>query len=83
MFIALIIPPARKSKGIVVCIAISVVITCIFYYTPYLKDYISSGIRVIIASIISAAITAWLFPIKTDDDEKKEEVKEEETCNTK
>ena len=84
MFIALIIPPARKSKGIVVCIAISIVITCIFYYVPYLKDYISSGIRVIIASIISAAITAWLFPIKVDEDEQKEEeVKEEETCNTK
>ena len=88
MFIALIIPPARKSKGIVVCIAISIIITCIFYYTPYLKDYISSGIRVIIASIISAAITAWLFPIKTEEDEevKNEEenkTEEVETCNIK
>ena len=87
MFIALIIPPARKSKGIVVSIAISVLITCIFYYTPYLKDYISSGIRVIIASIISAAITAWLFPIKTEDDEnaKNEDKNNEEVeaCNTK
>ena len=81
MFIALIIPPARKSKGIVVAIAIAIIISCIFYYTPYLKDYISSGIRVIIASLVSAAITAWLFPIKLDED-KKEENEEEETCST-
>ena len=90
MFIAIIIPPARKDKGVVVCIVISILISCIFYYTPVIKDYISSGIRVIISSIISAAITAWLFPIKTPDDEKEvqqeepiDEVKEEEACNTK
>lgn len=89
MFIALIIPPARKSKGIIVAIAIAIVVTCIFYYTPYVKDYISSGIRVIIASVVSAAITAWLFPIKVDEDEQTQEenveatASEEETCNTK
>ncbi len=84
MFIALIIPPAKKSKGIVVTIALAIGLSCFFYFTPYVKDYISSGIRVILSSLIAAAIAAWLFPIKVDEDEK-EEIKneEEEVCNTK
>ena len=83
MFIALIIPPARKSKGIVVCIAIAILLTCIFYYTPYLKDYISSGIRVIIASLVSSGITAYLFPIKIEQDQEEINSEEEEQCSTK
>lgn len=77
MFIAIIVPPAKKSKPILMCIAIAIAISCIFYFTPYLKDYVSSGVRVIIASIIAAAITAFVFPIKIEDEENKEEVKEE------
>lgn len=85
MFIALIIPPAKKSKGIVVCIALATAFSCFFYFTPYVKDFISSGVRVIISSILAAAISAWLFPIKIDAEEEQVEtdVKEEEACNTK
>lgn len=68
MFIAIIIPPCRSSKPITVCILIAVALSCLFYYTPYLKE-LSSGFRVIICSILSAVIAALIFPIK---DEGKE-----------
>ena len=89
MFIAIILPPAKKSKSISICIAIAIFISCILYYTPYVKDYISSGVRVIISSIIAAAISAWLFPIKIEDEEEKpqeeqkiEDKSEEDVCST-
>ena len=68
MFIAIIVPPAKKSKPIILCIAIAIIISCVFYFTPYLKDYISSGIRVIIASILAAGITAFIFPIQIEEE---------------
>lgn len=63
MFIAIIIPPAKKSKAVVTVILISVAIACILRYIP-LFSIISSGFRVIIATILGAAIGAVLFPIK-------------------
>ncbi|NFH89218.1 AzlC family ABC transporter permease [Clostridium botulinum] len=65
MFIALIIPQVKKSKPILVVVIIAVIISCIFRYITCLNK-ISSGFVVIVASIISSAIGAYLFPIKED-----------------
>lgn len=65
MFVAIIIPPCRKSRAVTVCIGITVAFSCLFYYTPYLKE-LSSGFRVIICSILGAVITALIFPIKEE-----------------
>ena len=63
MFIAIIIPPARKSKKVVAVLVFSVAITCILRYVPRLSE-ISSGFRVIIATVLSAGICAKLYPIE-------------------
>ena len=63
MFIAIIVPPARSNKAIIVCIAIATAISCLLYYTPYLNR-INEGFRVIISGIVAAAICAFLFPIE-------------------
>jgi predicted branched-subunit amino acid permease len=65
MFIAIVLPVAKKSKPVVIIVAISVAVVCILRYVP-LFHMISSGFRVIIATIIGAGIGAILFPI-TDD----------------
>jgi hypothetical protein len=62
MFIAIIIPPAKKSKAAAFCIAFSVALSCLFAYIPYLKE-ISFGFRVIIVSVAGAALCAALFPV--------------------
>lgn len=69
MFIAIIIPPARKSKAVVVVLALSIVIHCCLRYLPVFS-FISSGFQVILATMLSAGIGAVLFPME----EKKEEV---------
>jgi predicted branched-subunit amino acid permease len=65
MFIAIVIPIAKKSKPVTIIVAISVLAVCILKYIP-LFDMISSGFRVIIATIIGAGIGAFLFPIKEE-----------------
>lgn len=62
MFIAIIIPPAKKSLPIVLIITISVAVVCILRYVPVFSG-ISSGFRVVIATLIGAGAGALLFPI--------------------
>lgn len=60
MFIAIIIPPARQSRRIL-NIIIAVAVMCILRYVPALS-FISSGFRVIIATVTAAGIGAFLYP---------------------
>ena len=61
MFIALIVPAARDSYKILLIIIMAVAITCMFKYVP-LFSFISSGFRIIIATVAASAAGAWLFP---------------------
>lgn len=65
MFIAIVLPVAKKSKPVTIIVAISVAVVCILRYVPTFQ-MISSGFRVIIATIIGAGIGAILFPIADD-----------------
>ncbi len=62
MFIAIIIPPARRERGALFAICVAVGISCILYYVP-LFDFISGGFSLIISAVIGAALAAWLFPV--------------------
>ncbi len=73
MFIAIIIPPAKKSKSVTTIVILSVVITCLLKFIPIFHA-ISSGFRVIIATILGAGIGAWLFPIRDNNNQRGEEV---------
>ena len=70
MFIAIVIPPAKRSRGILGVAVVAAVLSCIIYYVP-LFDFISSGVSIIICTVIAAALGAWLFPkdIKEDGDD--------------
>lgn len=59
MFIAIIIPPARKEKSVLFVVLVGAITSCIL---TYLK--VSSGFAVIICAIIAAGLGAICFPIK-------------------
>lgn len=61
MFIALIIPAARKSRPVLMVIGAAVLVICILKYVPVFS-FISSGFRVILATVAASAFGAWLFP---------------------
>ena len=67
MFIAIIIPPARKSKGVIMVICIAIALSVLFYY---LIPAISSGFAIIISSVIAAAVGALVFPVKDAEEEE-------------
>lgn len=69
MFIAIIIPPARKSKPIIRVILLAVVIECILYYIPVFH-FISDGFKVIIATILAASVGAVLYPVNQGEDDE-------------
>lgn len=61
MFIAIVIPPAKKSRGILMVAVTACVLSCVIKYVPVFS-YISSGVSVIICTVIAAALGAALFP---------------------
>ncbi len=65
MFIAIIIPPSRKSKIILCLVAVSMVLSAAFEYLPYIAT-IPSGIRVIVLTVVIASVASILFPVKDD-----------------
>lgn len=65
MFIALIIPAARKSVQVLSVIVVAVGINCLLKYLP-IFSFISSGFRVILATILASAYGAWRYPKEED-----------------
>lgn len=63
MFIALIIPASKQSRTRLYVIAAAVFVTCILKYLPVFS-FISSGFRVILATVAASFLGAWLFPGK-------------------
>lgn len=65
MFLAIIIPPARKNKIIAGLVVISMLASFIFSKLPVLSS-VSSGIRIIILTVVISGIAAVLFPVKEE-----------------
>lgn len=65
MFIALIVPPAREDRKVLVILLVSVALSCLMYYLPALA-WVSSGMRIIFAAVIAAGIGAYFFPRKEE-----------------
>ncbi|MFS0821148.1 AzlC family ABC transporter permease [Bacillus sp. 1P02SD] len=65
MLIAVIIPPAKGDKVLTGLIVISMVLSLLFAELPILES-ISSGVKIIILTILIAGIAAFAFPVKED-----------------
>lgn len=63
MFIAIVAPVAKKSLKVLCVVAVSIALSCAFYYVPALKA-VSSGLAVSICAVAAALLGALLFPVK-------------------
>lgn len=63
MFIAIVIPEGRTNKNAALCILVSVILSCAFYFLPLLKK-IPSGFTVIIIAVLVSLIFALLAPVE-------------------
>ncbi|MBO5128951.1 MAG: AzlC family ABC transporter permease [Oscillospiraceae bacterium] len=66
MFIAIVVPPARQEKPVLVTAALALVLSCLFTWVPVLNT-VSAGISIVICTVAAAAVCAWLFPIPDEE----------------
>jgi len=69
MFVAVIIPPAKKNRFLFPVIIISMASSYLFSIIPYLSS-ISEGFRVIILTLVISAIVAVIKPVKEKSNEE-------------
>ncbi len=65
MFLAIIIPAARKNRIVAGIVAVSMLYSFLFTKIPLLKD-ISSGMQIIFLTVLIAGGAAVLFPVKEE-----------------
>lgn len=67
MFIAIIIPAARKEKSVFICVLLAAGLSCLFALLPGLRN-LSSGYTVILITLVVSALCATLFPRPDEED---------------
>lgn len=71
MFLAVIIPPARKNRVIALFVLVSFAASFAATYLPLISQ-LSGGTRTIILTVLISAIAAILFPVNEEEDTKIE-----------
>ena len=67
MFIAIIIPSARKERSVLAAVAAAAGISCLF---RYVFTAVSGGFAVIISAVAASVLAALLFPVKDEEAEE-------------
>jgi 4-azaleucine resistance transporter AzlC len=63
MFAAIVVPQMEKDKKMLLCVLFAVILSCVFYYSPMLKN-IPQGFVIIICSLIASGVFAFFAPVK-------------------
>jgi predicted branched-subunit amino acid permease len=67
MFIAIVVPPAKKEKEILITVLLAMALSTLFTLVPLLKQ-VSAGIAIVICTVVAAAVGAVLFPIPEEEE---------------
>ena len=67
MFIAIIIPPARKERSVLFVVSVAGGLSVLF---KYLLPALSSGFAIIISALVASALGALLFPVEDKEAEE-------------
>ena len=62
MFVAIVIPQAKREKSVALCVSVAIALSCIFSYVPGLNS-VSSGFVIIICSVFASALFALVAPL--------------------
>lgn len=74
MFIAIIVPPSLKIRGVFVVVMIATSISCLLFYLPVFSQ-MSDGLKYIVSALGASAITAFIFPVEVDKEQAEKEEK--------
>ena len=62
MFIAIVVPPCKRSRPTLLCVLLSVALSCLLYYLP-LFDGLGSGFAIIICAVVASLVFALVCPL--------------------
>ena len=65
MFIAIVIPPAKRERSVAAAALLALVFSCLFAWVPALQKA-PTGTPIVICTVAAAALCAWLFPVKEE-----------------
>ena len=68
MFLAIIVPPAKKSLAVALCVVLGFACSWCFGAIGVLAAALSPGTRTIVLTVVLSAAAALIFPRKEDDD---------------
>ena len=63
MFVAIIVPPAHRSRPVAIAVISSMVLSAVIFY---LLRFISAGWTIIICAVSVSAFMAWRFPVEQE-----------------
>ena len=66
MFIAIVVPVIKEEKNTAFCVGVAIILSCVFYYAPVLKE-IPTGFTVIICAVVASALFAFIKPITIEE----------------
>ena len=69
MFVAIVVPPMKKDRPTALCVLVSVILSCMFRYIPFLNK-VPSGFTIIICAAAASALFAVSAPVKEEDDDE-------------
>jgi predicted branched-subunit amino acid permease len=70
MFLAVIIPPAKTNKAVLLVVIGAMAVSSLFAIVPVLRQ-VSSGFVIIITTVIVAGLAAYFFPVKEESNNKE------------
>lgn len=65
MFIAIIIPPAKKERPVALAALLALIFSSLFAWVPALQKA-PKGTPIVICTVAAAALCAWLFPVEEE-----------------
>lgn len=71
MFVAIVVPPAKRDRGVLLGVLVAIGISCLLAYVP-IFSFITSGFSIILSAVIAAVAAALLFPIPDEETDGQE-----------
>lgn len=65
MFIAIIIPPAKKERPVALAALLALILSSLFAWVPALQKA-PKGTPIVICTVAAAALCTWLFPVEEE-----------------
>ena len=66
MFVAIVMPTLRHSRPVALVVTLAITLSTLIAWTPLL-GFLHGGWQIILATMIAAAVGAWVAPVQTPD----------------